>query len=135
MPRQVRARTVSRSEARAYLAKADQYLAAAADSLSADRTVAATSLAIHAAINAADAVTGARLGSRAAGDDHNAAVTLLGYAGPDGAAVAKELTRLLPLKTRAEYDPDDVPASTARRAVDQALRSVAAAHRTITSLS
>jgi hypothetical protein len=130
----VRARSVSRSEARAYLAKADQYLSAAVDSLAADRTIAATSLAIHAAINAADAVTGARLGSRAGGEDHNQVLVLLAQSGPDGATVARDLTRLLPLKTRAEYDPDDVAPSIASSAVERARRCVSAARRVIGSL-
>jgi hypothetical protein len=134
VPRWVRARSVSVSEARAYLAKADQYFAAAADSLAAGRTIAATSLAIHAAINAADAVTGARLGSRAAGEDHNQVLALLAQSGPDGAAVARDLTRLLPLKARAEYDPDDVAPSIASHAVEQARHCVAAARRVISSL-
>jgi uncharacterized protein YbjQ (UPF0145 family) len=134
VPKPVRGRSVSRSEARAYLAKADQYLSAAVDSLAADRTIAATSLAIHAAINAADAVIGARLGSRAAGEDHNQVLVLLDQSGPDGATVARDLTRLLPLKTRAEYDPDDVAPSIAAHAVERARRCVAAARRAISSL-
>jgi hypothetical protein len=111
------------------MAKADEYLDAAADSLDAGRRVAATSLAIHAAINAGDVVTGIRLGCRAAGEDHSQSIALLGQAGPDGAAVARELTRLLPLKTRAQYDPEDVPADAAARAVEQARRCVAVARR------
>jgi hypothetical protein len=130
----VRERSVSRSEARAYLAKADQYLSAAVDSLAADRTIAATSLAIHAAINAADAVTGARLGSMAGGEDHNQVLVLLARSGPDGATVARDLTRLLPLKTRAEHDPDDVAPSIASSAVERARRCVSAARRVIGSL-
>jgi hypothetical protein len=47
------------------VAKAEEYLAAAAESLEARRLIAATSLAIHSAINAADPVTGSRLGTRA----------------------------------------------------------------------
>jgi hypothetical protein len=35
-------------------------------------------------------------------------LSLLRQAGPDGAKVEKELRRLLPLKTKAEYEPDDV---------------------------
>jgi len=39
------------------MARAEEYLAAATTELEASRPIAATSLAIHAAINAADAVT------------------------------------------------------------------------------
>ena len=35
----------------------------------------------------------------------------------------------LPLKTKAEYDPDDIPGATARRAVEWATRCVAVARR------
>lgn len=47
-----RTRTVSASQARHYLEKAEEFHAAASDELAAERFVAATSLAIHAAIDA-----------------------------------------------------------------------------------
>jgi hypothetical protein len=134
MPRQTRIRPVTPSQARAYLAKAIEYLDAAEASLEAGRRIAATSLAIHAAINAADAVTGVRLGMRAAGEEHAQAQVALGRAGPDGMAVSRELSRLLPLKARAEYDPDDIPQPAAFRAVEQARRCVAVAWRCVHSL-
>jgi hypothetical protein len=84
-------------------------------------------LAIHAAINAADAVCGARLGKRAAGEDHDQVLSLLKQAGPDGSTVEKELRRLLPLKTKAEYEPDGIAAGVARKAVERAERCVAVA--------
>lgn len=115
---------MSAAQSRAYARKAEQYLAAAADELAADRPIAATSLAIHAAINAADCACGVRLGRRAAGQDHDEAVALLRTAGPDGIEVARAVTRLLPMKTRAEYEPDDVPLSDAAKAVDRARRCV-----------
>jgi len=91
-----------------YAGKADEFADAAGSEVLAGRHIAATSLAIHAGINAADAVCGARLGERAGGEDHDHVLTLLGQAGPDGAKVEKELRRLLPLKTRVEYESDDV---------------------------
>ena len=96
----MRTRAVSGAQVRAYAAKADEYAAAAANELEAGRNIAATSLAIHAAINAADAVCGARLGRRSAGEDHEQALVLLREAGQDGAVVETDLARLLPLKTR-----------------------------------
>ena len=72
---------MTRRQARSYLGKAEEYLAAAEDELDAGRPIAATSLAIHAAINAADAVCGMRLGQRAAGQDHNEVFGLLATAG------------------------------------------------------
>jgi hypothetical protein len=71
VPRPMRTRRVSATQVRAYARKADEYAEAAASELESERFIAATSLAIHAAINAADAVCGARLGQRAAGEDHD----------------------------------------------------------------
>lgn len=124
-------RPVSAAQARRYLAKAEEYLAAATSELDAGRPIAATSLAIHAAINAADAVTGQRTGRRAAGRDHDQVRPLLREAGRDGAELEKDLARLLPLKTRAEYEPDEVPVAEARRAVERARRCVAVARRVV----
>lgn len=133
MPKQVRTRPVDSAQTRAYLAKAEEYAAAAASELEAKRWIAATSLAIHAGINAADAVCGARLGQRATGQDHDRALVLLGQAGADGAELAKDLRRLLPLKTKTEYDPDDIAPSTAAKAVDRAHHCVTVARRVVAS--
>jgi len=117
------------SQVRAYSAKADEFAEAAASSLAEGRNIAATSLAVHAGINSADAVCGARLGRRAAGGDHDQALVLLGQAGPDGAELARDLRRLLPLKTKAEYEPDEVGPSVAAKAVERAERCAAVARR------
>ena len=134
MPRQPRTRTVSGPQARSYLGKAEEYLSAAEDELETGRAIAATSLAIHAGINGADAVCGMRVGRRAAGQDHDEVLALLRTAGPDGAAIAKDLGRLLPMKTRAEYEPDDVSKSAATKAVDRARRIVGVARRVAASV-
>lgn len=131
VPREGRSRAVSAAQVRSYLGKAEEYLAAATSELDAGRPIAATSLAIHAAINAADAVTGHRTGRRAAGPDHDQVRLLLREAGKDGAELEKDLARLLPLKTKAEYDPDEVPVAEARRAVERARRCVAVARRVV----
>ncbi len=121
------------AQARSYLAKAEEYLAASENELEAERGIAATSTAIHAAINAADAVCGVRLGRRAAGQDHDRAGDLLKEAGKDGAEVNKDLRRLLPMKTKAEYDPDSIPIPAASKAVGRAHRCVAVARRVVAS--
>jgi HEPN domain-containing protein len=131
VPRASRTRAVSAAHVRGYIAKAEEYLAGATTELEANRPIAATSLAIHAAINAADAVTGHRIGRRAAGQDHAEVRRLLSEAGKDGAEVDKDLARLLPLKAKAEYEPDEVPLSEARRAVSRAQRCVAVARRVV----
>ena len=126
-----RTRAVSAAQVRTYLGNAEESLAAAANELDAGRPIAATSLAIHAAINAADAVTGQRTGRRAAGQDHEQVRPLLRDAGKDGAELEKDLARLLPLKTKAEYEPDAVPVAEASRAVARAGRCVAVARRVV----
>lgn len=127
MAKPARTRPVSAAQVRAYAGKAQEYVDAAADAIEAERYIAATSLAIHAAINAADAVCGARLGERAAGEAHDQVLALLHTAGKDGLAVEKELRRLLPLKTKTEYEPDDVAAGVAVKAVERGQRCVAVA--------
>lgn len=122
------ARQVSGAQVRAYANKADEYAEAAEAELQEGRTVAATSLAIHAGINAADAVCGARLGQRSAGD-HSMVLALLKQAGKDGAEIETQLRRLLPLKTKAEYDPDTIAKAVAEKAVERAQRCRAIAHR------
>jgi hypothetical protein len=107
VPRQSRTRQVNAAQAGAYV----------------------SSLAIHAGINAADAVTGMRLGQRSAGQDHDDVLALLRTAGPDGLTAAMELARILPMKTRAEYEPDAIPKSDAARAVERARRVVEVARR------
>ena len=77
------------------------------------------------------------LGTRAAGDDHHQAlgpieetgnvgrearrhletllsINLLGQAGDDGSQLAKDLQRLLPMKTKTECELDDVTRSIQR---------------------
>lgn len=125
----MRTRTVTAIQVRSYSGKADEFAEAAANELAASRCIAATSLAIHAAINASDAVCGARLGVRAAGEDHDHVLGLLRLAGRDGAEIETELRRLLPLKTKAEYEPDDIAPSIAARAVERAVRCAAIARR------
>lgn len=129
MPRPGRTKPVTAGQVRSYAAKAEEFAEAAASDLAAGRNIAATSLAIHAGINSTDAVCGARLGKRAAGDDHDQVLVLPRQAGPDGADVERELRRLLPLKTKAEYDPDDIAPSVAPKAIERAQRCAAVARR------
>ena len=135
MPRPMRTRPVSAAQVRAYAGKAQEFADAATSELAAGCFIAASSLAVHAGISAADAVCGARIGQRAAGEDHGQVLVLLGEAGRDGAEVERELRRLLPLKTTAEYEPDDVAQSTATKAVQRATRCAQIALRAANSLA
>jgi HEPN domain-containing protein len=131
VPKASRTRAVSAVHVRGYTSKAEEYLAAATTELEASRPIAATSLAIHAAIKAADARTGHLIGRRAAGQDHAEVRALLRGAGKDGVQLDKDLARLLPLKMKAEYEPDEVLPSEARRAVQRARRCVLVARRVV----
>ncbi|MCZ7528590.1 MAG: hypothetical protein M5U14_20790 [Acidimicrobiia bacterium] len=82
---------------------------------------------MHAGINAGDAICVARLAQRAAGQEHDQSCALPDQAGAEGKAASKHLGRLLPLKTRAEYDPGALPQSTAGKAVGWAETTVALA--------
>lgn len=129
MPKPGRTKPVSAAQVRSYTAKAEEFAEAAVSDLEAGRNIAATSLAIHAGINSADAVCGVRLGKRAAGEDHDQVLVLLRQTGPDGAEVERDLRRLLPLKAKAEYDPDNIAPSVAAKAVERAQRCAAVARR------
>jgi hypothetical protein len=131
MAKTARTKHATAAQARQYLAKAEEFLVVAAECLQASRHIAATGNAIHATMNAADAVCVSRIGQRSAGQDHAQAIDLLKLAGPDGAELARHLARLLPLKTKAEYDPDDVPRGVASRAVGTAQKAVAVARRVV----
>ncbi len=126
-----RTKSTTPTQATSYLSKSEEYMVAAERELGERLHIAATSLAIHAAINAADAVCGIRLGKRSGGQNHEEVLGLLSTAGADGKEVAKELGRLLPLKTKAEYDPIDVSKTDADRAVERAWRCVAIARRVL----
>ncbi|MDQ3485430.1 MAG: hypothetical protein M3445_08500 [Actinomycetota bacterium] len=63
---------------------------------------------------------GARFGAQAAGEDHDQVLVLLRQSGPDGAEVERDLRRLLPLKAKAEYEPDGIAPSIAATAVERA---------------
>jgi hypothetical protein len=119
-------------EAAAFLAKAQEFLRAAQDSLELGNNTAAVGNAVHAGILAADVITSTR--SRAVWrGEHAQAPAHLEAAGEDGKQAARHLRRLLPLKTRAEYDPAPMRATDATAAVRGATRMVAIARETLTS--
>lgn len=134
MPKQPsRTKPVTIAQAKQYLDKAEEFLASAKDDLGQRRMIAATSSAVHAAINASDVVSGIRSGQRSAGESHGHALELLKKSGADGVALAKDLSRLVALKPKAEYDPADIAPGTARQAVEWADRCVEIARRVLAS--
>jgi len=119
------------ADARARLAKAEQFLTVArlAEPDAAMRSAEA-SLLVDAGIAASDAICCVRLGERSADGNHAAAVDLVARIDLDA---AKHLRTLLSLKSQAQYDNDDPTArklTAARRAarqlVDRARAAVAA---------
>jgi hypothetical protein len=116
-------RKVAASDARAYLGKAVQYLEVAQEAAKAERWAPAVGNAVHAGILAADAVAAKELGEVWRGE-HGGAVGHVQKAGTDGKAVARDLQRLLGLKTRAEYDPHPGTRQQAEQAVKAAQRVV-----------
>jgi hypothetical protein len=122
---------VSRTDAVAHCRQAEEFLRAAEHSLQIGDFNAAAGTAIDAGINAADAVAGINLGRRWKGP-HEQASQFVAGAGVDGKALAKELRRLLPLKTRSHYSADPVSRSKATACVEAARRAVAIAQRVAT---
>lgn len=104
-------------EARAHLAKAEEFLAAAELSAEFDHMDAATSSAVISGINAKDAICLALTGSTGKSDDHRRAVTELRRAGPDTTTHAANLGRLLRLKNRSQYQATTTSRSDASSAV------------------
>lgn len=116
-----RTRAVNAAEGQAYLTKADEFLYAARESLTAGNHSAAVGNAVHAGILAADAICVVELRTVWRGE-HVQAVTHLELAGDQGKQAARHLKRLIPLKARAEYDPAPLRSSDADSAVKAAER-------------
>ena len=111
-------------QARAFLDVAD-LVGAEQDNLATPGVAAA--LAVLAGIAASDAACCAVLGERSRGQDHRQAVDLVGQVAPDGAAMARDLDRLLTVKDDAHYGMLSMSANKAKSALRQAHRLVAAA--------
>ncbi|MBC8364954.1 MAG: hypothetical protein H8E59_08120 [Actinobacteria bacterium] len=107
-----------------------EYLAAAGFCLDDDRWNAAAGNAVHAGINAADALCAHHRGVRAAGTDQSASGDLLvgtpdgqRYVGdllvgtPDGQRCVEAYRRLVANKARAESDPAPASRAVAQRCV------------------
>lgn len=115
-----------------HLAKAEEYLGAAAMLLDGRHFDAAASSASIAGIRASDAICAATLSRRWTGDDHNGAVGLLAAAGPTGATGARLLKSLLPMKNRNQYGLQEFTDDQASRAVQMASDLVALARQVVT---
>lgn len=125
MARSDNTRSVARKEAHKFLAKAQEFLEGATNSLLSRRWNAAGLGAIHAGISAADAAVVASSGQRSSSKDHAAAVDLLRIAVPEaGAAQLRQLTGLLGMKNAVEYEQRLLTEAEARSLVAQSGRLV-----------
>lgn len=123
-----------RSEARLYLAKAQQSSAEASAAIKGSRNDAAMLNAVHAAISATDAVCIALSGRRSADPDHRRAADLLQEIGGRSKGIAghaRQLRMLLAKKNAIEYESRQAGAKEAREAVKRAERLVDWANHTV----
>jgi uncharacterized protein (UPF0332 family) len=117
----------ARSEARAHLAKAAEFLAAAELAAAAGLFNAAASDAVVSGINAKDAICLTLTGRSHKSDDHTAAIAELRRAGKAGAELGPTFQRLLNVKSRSQYQSVSVQQRQASDAVAWADRMYRAA--------
>lgn len=130
MPRGTR--KADRYEAEGYLAAAEEFQAAAEDSAAAGRWRAAGLAAIHAAIAAGDAVCVFHLGERSSAMSHEDASDLLRRSRlPDAKERAGQLSAVLDLKSRVEYESRPVSEGEARLLLKRSRRLVDWARRAL----
>lgn len=112
-----------RNHAKAYLRKAEEYLASAADNLAADRNTPAAGDAIHAGISAKDAIVTVLTGGNRKSKDHSAGAAELRQAlgqRAEAAAAEKALRELISAKADVEYGVALVPRTRAEPLVRRA---------------
>ena len=108
--------------ARLHLSKAREFLEAGEANRDSELYNAATSDAVISAINSKGAICLTLTGRTNKSENHNEAVSELRRAGRAGAALAPTLSRLLKLKTKAQYTSMWVTSSDTARAVQWAQR-------------
>ena len=114
------------SDARAHLRKAQEFLLAAQVGLNGGLYDAATSAAVIAGINAKDALCLALTGRTGKSENHQQALAELGAAGAAARPLVSPLSRLLALKSRAQYQSAPITPESAAKAVDWAEKIVTA---------
>lgn len=134
MTRRGETRPLTTTEARNHLTQAHEFLAAATSELEAERYNAAAGNAAIAVVNAADAVSGFRLGERWTGP-HELAGRHIARAGAEGKKLERALQRAIPFKNRAQYDPTPVSAGKARSLVETANRATTVANKVAATIN
>lgn len=124
---------MSKADAKAYLAKAEEFLAAARANLAEGWTNAAASNAVSCGINAKDAICLAQTGRTTKTDNHAEAIKELRQAGKAGADLESTFSRLLKLKPKAQYQRDAVSVADAEKAVEWAQRMCDGALQVVTA--
>ena len=114
----------SLTQAADHLKKAQEFLEAAELDLDLELFSAATSHVVIAGINSKDAICLKLTGHTKKSDSHHEAVAELKVAGPEGADVAATMSRLLKLKTKAQYLAPAIAKTDAIKAVEWATRLV-----------
>lgn len=84
-------------------------------------------------INAKDAICLKLTGRTSKSDRHEDARNELTRSGPAGRALAPNLSRLLRMKTRAQYQSGSMAASDATRAIEWATRMLEGAQRVVSA--
>lgn len=127
MPKPRKIVEATRSEAKLYLAKSQEFLDEARAALAQSRFDAAILNAVHAAISAADAATAASAGVRSADPDHRRAADLLeevAHRSSRPGAHIGQLRKLLSKKNLVEYFSRRATAGEAKEEVIRAERFV-----------
>ena len=112
-----------RNHAKAFLRKAEEYLASAEDNLDLKRYTPAAGDAIHAGISAKDAIVTALTGSTSRGEDHATASRELGRAlaqRSDAVTADRSLRELVAAKSDVEYGTALITAAKAEPLVRRA---------------
>ena len=125
MAREIRTRAVNRSFYENYLKKAEEFYRAMENSLQTGNWNACVVNAIHCAISSADALTVFYLGFRHAGDKHQDVLQLIAqidFEPRDIQSKNRQLSSLLMIKNRAEYEERLMNKSEATNAKKAAMR-------------
>lgn len=118
-------------DARAHLAKAREFLRAAEFGNDLEQYNVAASNAVISGINSKDAVCLRLTGKTEKSDAHQQAVAELKNSGPAGAGLATTFSRLLKLKTKAQYQTNSVAAADAAKTIEWAERMLEVAEQVV----
>jgi uncharacterized protein (UPF0332 family) len=117
--------------AKEHLAKAREFLEVAELSHDLDLYNAAASNAVTSGINCKDAICLTVTGRSDKNDNHNQAIAELKTSGRVGNRLATTFSRLLKLKSKAQYQSESISATDAAKAVDWAAKMLDSARSVV----